>query len=67
MVLLEGMKKTKYAVTIIDLETGEHRCFLTDSHHDAEIRQALGKEMGEIVFINEFMMAPVASKTYDTL
>lgn len=52
------MKKTKYAVTIVNLETGEYRCFLTDSHHDAELRQALGKEMGEIVFINEFRMAP---------
>jgi hypothetical protein len=59
------MKTTKYAVTIVNLETGEHRCFLTDSNYNAEIRQALGKEMGEIVFINEFQMAPVHPKVKD--
>jgi|FAXJ01.1.fsa_nt_gi hypothetical protein len=53
------MKKTKYAVTIINTETGECRAYLTDHREYANARSDLASLTEEIVFINEFQMAPV--------
>ena len=60
MVLHEDMKKkTKYADTIINTETGECRAFITDHYESADERAMLAEDTEEIVFINEFEMAPV--------
>ena len=52
-------KKTKYTVTIVNTETGECRAFLTDHYEAADERAMLAEDTEEIVFINEFEMAPI--------
>ena len=56
----KNTKKTKYAVTIVNTETGECRAYLTDHYENADERVMLAdEEGGEIVFINEFEIAPI--------
>jgi acyl-CoA thioesterase FadM len=58
-------KQIKYAVTIVNTETGECRAFLTDHYEAADERAMLAEGTEEIVFVNEFKMAPVHPKVKD--
>ena len=52
-------KKTYYAVTIVNTETGECRAYITPHFENADERAMLAEDTEEIVFSNEFQMAPV--------